>query len=103
NVSREIRSERILKEYGDFSKDLLAEKTMKLEKRMGGQHVREAVRRLNDNDKQGWLNLLLDYYDKSYGVSNDLRTPLIRLNTDVSWNEPQKEAEELISKVKQHI
>lgn len=103
NVTHEIRSERILKEYGDFSKDVLAEKTMKLERRMGGENVRESVRRLNDNDMQGWLNPLLRYYDKTYSLSNDLRTPPFRLNNDVSWKEPQKEASELISKVKQYI
>ena len=64
-VDSNERKSRILKEYGLFPVEALAEKTAKLVKRMGGQNVKAALTHLNNDDKNSWLNLLLDYYDKT--------------------------------------
>lgn len=60
------RMERILHEYGGFSREILEEKTRAITKRMGGDQVKESVTCLNTGDMKGWLRPLLVYYDKTY-------------------------------------
>lgn len=69
----EERTERILVEYGHFPKDLLAEKTLALNKRMGGEQVKAAIDYLENNQMREWIGLLLNYYDKGYSHSRSLK------------------------------
>jgi tRNA 2-selenouridine synthase len=62
----EARALRILKEYGQFDKELLAEKTKGITKRMGGDRVKISLDALYADDMIGWLTPLLDYYDRNY-------------------------------------
>lgn len=100
NVERSIREGRILNEYGGFPKELLAEKTMKLEKRMGGQNVRAAVNALHEDDWQRWVSLLMDYYDRTYDYSSGLRFVRSFSMIDVSWNNIELEVSSLIELIK---
>jgi tRNA 2-selenouridine synthase len=97
NVPRPLREARILNEYGSFSKEELNDKTIKLIKRMGGQNVKESVQRLMENNLPGWLNPLLDYYDRTYSFGNELRNPEQVVSVDVNWSVPQLEAQQLIN------
>lgn len=72
-VSREKRLERILNEYGPFPADQLIEKTNKLKKRLGGQHLRESLEYLANNNLGGWASKMLDYYDKAYSYGMEQR------------------------------
>jgi tRNA 2-selenouridine synthase len=85
-VDREIRAERILNEYGRFPVVELQEKTKKLIKRMGGQNVKDALFCLETNDMKGWVNCLLDYYDRTYEHSNGGRDALKSRQVNVNWN-----------------
>jgi tRNA 2-selenouridine synthase len=67
--SRTGRTERILNEYGSFPKEILAERTLAVSKRMGNEQARSAVEALMNGDFQTWVQLLLDYYDKGYAHS----------------------------------
>jgi tRNA 2-selenouridine synthase len=96
-VARKIRIMRILKEYGAFSKEMLAENTMKLERRMGGQNVREAVKMLFNDDYDGWLNLLLEYYDRTYDYSNTQRGESLKALVEIKWQKPEEEVLALIN------
>jgi len=62
----EQRAQRILREYGHFDKELLAEKTLGLTKRMGGDRVKISLEALAADDLIGWVMPLLDYYDRNY-------------------------------------
>ncbi len=65
-IPKEVRIKRILFEYGHFPPEVLAELSQKLKKRMGGQHLKEALNYLLENDLQKWAEKMLEYYDKSY-------------------------------------
>jgi tRNA 2-selenouridine synthase len=69
----EIRVERVLAEYGVFEKEVLAERTRALSKRMGGDQVAKALACLEQGDMEGWLKPLLTYYDKTYLYSFEQR------------------------------
>jgi tRNA 2-selenouridine synthase len=76
SIDRDVqsRAERILKEYGKFDVDLLAEKTKSITKRMGGDRVKASIDALEAGDMMGWVMPLLDYYDRNYEYSIQNRT-----------------------------
>jgi tRNA 2-selenouridine synthase len=52
--------------YGDVSPGEVRSIIDKLQKRMGGQHVKAALQALDEGNSAEVLRLLLNYYDKSY-------------------------------------
>lgn len=69
----DVRKERILNEYGIFSTDELAAKTNAVAKRLGGLRLKQALDLLAQNDLNNWVDILMDYYDKTYTHSNNER------------------------------
>ena len=67
-IDRDVHSRalRILDEYGKFDTAILAEKTIGITKRMGGDRVKVSIDALNAGDMVGWVMPLLDYYDRNY-------------------------------------
>jgi len=65
-LDRKKRSERILNEYGSFSKEVLIANTKKLEKRLGGLRLKEALEKLESGLMTEWVDIMLDYYDGLY-------------------------------------
>lgn len=88
-VSTEERSERILSEYGIFSIHLLEEQTRRIEKRLGGQHMKRALEFLMENDLHQWLEIILNYYDKTYAHSNLKREKSKFVKVPFTWKEPE--------------
>ena len=85
--SREFRKERILAEYGNFSKNDLAECTIKLLKRLGQLRLTEALNALDQDRLKDWLEILLEYYDKTYSHSLKERNSSQRFSVDVEDDE----------------
>ena len=71
------RCERILVEYGHFPMEQLEERTTAITKRMGGDRVKESLDCLLAGDMKGWLLPLMDYYDRSYSHSREVRKKLL--------------------------
>ena len=71
----EIRKKRILNEYGNFSADVLADCTLKLKKRLGDLRTNEAILALYNNNRNGWLEEVLLYYDHAYDYGMSQRSP----------------------------
>jgi tRNA 2-selenouridine synthase len=65
-VPHEIRVKRLIEEYAHFDPEILAEKTEKLRKRMGGLLCQQAQTAILEGRKEEWVSLLMNYYDKSY-------------------------------------
>jgi len=72
-VPIEVRMNRITHEYGSFSIEELTSCSEKVKKRMGPQHLKMALDLLHSGDFQGWLTIIMDYYDRLYGYGNDQR------------------------------
>lgn len=66
DVSREQRSRNLVEEYGALDRDGLQEATSRLERRLGGQRVKELLSYLDDDDLYKFAFELLAYYDKTY-------------------------------------
>lgn len=70
-IPREKRLERIVAEYGAFNSEILIERTLKIQKRFGGNNVREVVGLIREGNLKAAADLLLKYYDKSYRFSQE--------------------------------
>lgn len=69
------RMKNILDEYGVFDDTLLASATQKIERKLGGLRLRQALQALSEGDRQTWLSILLEYYDENYEWSQSQRNP----------------------------
>ncbi|MCB9341006.1 MAG: tRNA 2-selenouridine(34) synthase MnmH [Lewinellaceae bacterium] len=60
------RVERLIADYAHFPKEELEESLRKIEKRMGGQHMKAALEAFQNGDIATSTGIALEYYDKSY-------------------------------------
>lgn len=74
-IPESLRRERILNEYGNFPTDELSERTKRIGKRLGNQHLKSALDALQQNDLETWLDIVLHYYDRTYEFGNLQREP----------------------------
>lgn len=87
-IPNQQRIERLEKEYAGFDSEILAEKTEKLRKRLGGLLCQQAKDAILQGRKTEWVEILMTYYDKSYRyfVAENGYKP-----TPVTWNWQQTE------------
>jgi tRNA 2-selenouridine synthase len=83
----EARKQRILKEYGVFPKADLADCTKKIKKRLGNLKLTEALTALEENRMDDWLDILIEYYDKTYSFSMNERTPVTKFEVPTANDE----------------
>jgi len=70
-IDNTIRAKRIVDEYGQIDKNLLASSIEKIKNRFGGNRVADALQLLSENKLVEVVLLLLDYYDKAYLFSKE--------------------------------
>lgn len=96
-VPKEIRAVRILKEYGHFPPVALAECTARLQKRLGGLRTQQALAALEEKNFDVWVDILLDYYDKTYAHGNEDRKNAVIRNIALLPDESHEEFAKRIS------
>lgn len=65
-VSVEARIKRLVEEYAGAPKEQIKEALLRIQKRLGGQHLKQAMQALNENDFTTGAEIALQYYDKTY-------------------------------------
>lgn len=95
-VERKERVKRISDEYCIFPVEQLAEHTRRIERRLGGQHLKAALSFLEENKLEEWLEIVLNYYDKTYAFSNDQRDQAMSHFIPFSWEYPKEGIAELL-------
>ncbi len=95
-MDRTLRIERILSEYGHFNKDILKEKTLILQKRMGPEQNKNALICLEEGDTHGWAATLLEYYDKAYTFSNEREGKRSKMELEYNGNNQKEVMEQLL-------
>jgi len=96
-VDRAERKTRILREYGIFPSADLAFHTKRISKRMGPQYAKTALEFLDQGDVSGWVDLVLDYYDKTYQHSKEQREASNITEVPFSWENPDSGVVQLIA------
>ena len=66
DVPKPIRISRLVQEYTGIDHALLVEATQRIEKRLGGLALKQALTALQENDYATVADLTLVYYDKAY-------------------------------------
>ena len=69
------RADRLVKDYGRFDPDELAEAVKRIEKRLGPQHCKAALEALAARDLRTVALIMLTYYDKTYARGASQRDP----------------------------
>lgn len=80
--SREERIELIAEEYGTLDNEDLIAAVNRLRKKLGGQRTKEAIESIISENKETWIGLVLEYYDKAYDfdLSNHQTDQCVDLN-----------------------
>jgi tRNA 2-selenouridine synthase len=96
-VDKDVRIERLVKEYGLADKEAFLEAMKRIVKKLGGQHFNTAKQKLFEDDMGATIDILLTYYDKAYktGLTNKEH----RIKNRIAWNgkDPEGLVDQLIS------
>ncbi len=84
NVSKEIRVQRLVNEYGQANLDEFLLAMAKVTKKLGGQHFNAAKEKLLQGDMASVIEILLTYYDKAYHASTEKKKD--RILFSLSWD-----------------
>lgn len=84
-VERSERIDRLFREYCGFPGEDLKENTLRVQKRLGPQNTKQALDFLNSNNRSHWLDLMLQYYDKTYDHARNDRNPDTIKPISFSW------------------
>lgn len=68
-MDRDMRLERIRKEYGSFEPKALEDLIIRISRRLGGANAKKAVDTLRNGNLAETIRIMLDYYDKKYAHS----------------------------------
>lgn len=98
NVDSLTRVNRLINEYAHFDPIHLEEKTVVLQKKLGGQHTQEAVQYLHEGNFAKWIEKLLVYYDKTYQYSVEKNTHR-STHMDFHWEDKNNCINTIISKI----
>jgi len=95
-IPKEVRIQRLVREYTGISHQLLQEATHRIQKRLGGQAYKEAVDALERHDYATVADLTLTYYDKAYlnGLAQRKAEKVHSLT--VSEDNPRQTARQLV-------
>lgn len=94
-LTKDLRIERLVKDYGVFDNELLKHSVLKIQKRLGGVRTKQALAALDDKNYHKVADITLQYYDKGYANSLSRRDePVLVLNEEK--DDPEFVADKLI-------
>ncbi len=96
NVPFEIRVQRLVKDYGHFSKEVLGEAVQRIKKRLGGLDAQNAMAALENGDLAEVVRLTLRYYDNAYDYPQRQRKYEGVIFVECVEGNPEKNAELII-------
>jgi len=95
------RVKRLVKEYADFDNASLTLAVTHITKRMGSEIATKAIRAIADKDFYTAINLVLNYYDKTYSFGLAKRDGSKIIAVSVESDNPAQNAGILLDKVKE--
>ena len=72
-IPKQDRIKRLMFDYGNFSKEELANCICKISKRLGPQHAKHALKELEKENLSEVTDIALTYYDKAYDYNHEKR------------------------------
>lgn len=95
-LDKKVRVKRLVNEYGSFSKEELQQSIMKIYKRLGGQHVKNALECLERGELEKVVDISLTYYDRAYNYHHHERDKKDIIEIPCVDDKPDTNAQRLI-------
>ncbi len=73
SIPKQERIERLMNDYGSFSKEELGNCIRNIERRLGPQHAKHALEELEKGNLREVADITLTYYDKAYNYNHEKR------------------------------
>ncbi|MEZ4599730.1 MAG: tRNA 2-selenouridine(34) synthase MnmH [Syntrophotaleaceae bacterium] len=96
HVPREIRVERLCREYGREPRARLAAAVGNIGKRLGGENAARVLQAIEEGDYRQAAQTILEYYDKTYLYGISKRDPATIIDLDPTPADPAAIADALI-------
>ena len=103
DVPLKLRIERLVREYAQFDSDLLRDAVERIQKRLGGQNMKDAYQALEDKDFTKGAEIALKYYDKAYNYGLEKKNKEQIHSLVVDEDHPEKTAVTLINYCQQFL
>lgn len=103
SIPHALRCRRLASEYGGFGKEELCESFRKIEARLGGQRLREALALVQGQRLEEAAAVALHYYDKGYALSTEKQGRTVVSTLDMPDDDPKRAAERMIQIVSKWI
>ena len=97
NIPKTLRIERLVNDYGKFSKEELKNCILKIQQRLGGQHVKHALEELEKGNLHYVADITLTYYDKAYNYNHEARNMKNIFFIECETSDASVNAEKLIT------
>lgn len=101
-VSTQLRVARLVQDYGEASTADLEASIKKLQQRLGGQNMNQALEWLAEGELANIAELLLKYYDKQYAFSKDKYLDWSPLTIELPTAADSSNAQQLIAFANKH-
>jgi len=95
-IDKDVRINRLMKEYTSFDKEILKNATLKIAKRLGGLNTQEALDSIESGALRKAVDISLIYYDKAYSHGINSRDESTIKPIAFAEDNPEKTAKELI-------
>ena len=96
--SRPERVANLLEDYGDADRDGLIAATERLRKKLGGLRTQEAIAHIQAGDLSPAIDMVLDYYDKTYTYDLNKKRDVPIYPLDIEGLSPDEAAQALRNK-----
>lgn len=91
-IPRAVRVERLVAEYAEASDAELADALARIQKRLGGQHVKAAEAALATRDYRKGAEIALQYYDKAYAYGLKKKNRKTLFSLELKEDDPEATA-----------
>lgn len=99
-VPLEARLKFIVEEYGGFDKEGLKAATLRIQKRLGHQEMRQVLDFLDQGDIYHAFEILILYYDRFYKKSTMFNSSFIEI--ELAETDPKRNAKIILQKINQN-
>ena len=99
-VDLDQRVKALVGEYGCLDKDFLVECTLRIRKRLGTEHTKNAIAAILGDRMDEFIRLVLVYYDKTYQASLRDRDPARILTVATGGADPMPDAQTILDAFK---
>ena len=90
NIPKEERAKFLVTDYTNCNKQLLIDSIQRITKRLGGQHAKEAIEMVEQENFYRAALITLQYYDKTYLRGLNMRSSEGVLKIELPSTDPQK-------------